>query len=253
MASCRAEPSQAGLDTRPHAETWILQLFFHIWKKCWEILQIFLQHILLGMREGLYFLYGVWIYFIWLKNQTSLFLIFSSSLLTIFIWLQWACLSQTYLYIPVRFLCVDVSSGPRSPACPAPLRACWGSPPTHTLWPRPAKLAPQYEQLCFACVMSLNRDAWGNSKTESLPLALLCCFLPQNSFFFSLSLLSPQSLATHPPLLPWLYCLDVLMFSYLITFNSFLHSIDFAITKSICCMWSKGGWEGCFSNGFFPP
>lgn len=74
------------------------------------------------------------------------------------------------------------------------------------------------------------------------------------SFFsFSLSLFSPQSLAIHPPLLPWLHCLDVLVLSYLITFNSFLHSIDFAITESICCIWPMGGWESCFSNGFFPP
>lgn len=151
---------------------------------------------------------------------------------------------------------MDIPSGPRSPACPAPGRVCWGSSPRDILWPRPAELSPQYKQLYFACVVSLNKIAQRNSKTGSLPLALLCCFLPQNSFPSSPShclCSAPLSLAMCPPLLPWLYCLDVLVLSYLISFNSFLHSIDFAITESICCMWSKGGWEGCFSNGFFPP
>lgn len=137
-------------------------------------------------------------------------------------------------------------------------RVCWGNLPNHVSWPRPAKLAPQYEQLYCACAVPLNRAAWGNSRTGSLSLALFCCFSPTNS---SPSSPSPsdifpfelQSLAICPPLLPWLYCLDVLVLSYLITFNSFLHSTDCSITASICCIWPKGGWEGCFSNGFFPP
>lgn len=123
-----------------------------------------------------------------------------------------------------------------------------------TLWPRPAKLAPQYKNLYFVCVVSLSRVAGGNSKTGSLPLALLCCFLPQNSFPSSPSHCLYSALSHwHLSLLPWPYCLDVLVLSYLITFYSFLHSIDFAINESICCMWSKGGWQGCFLNGCFPP
>lgn len=67
--------------------------------------------------------HGVWPYFIWFKNQTSTLPVFPFSLLTIFIWLQWTCLSQTFLYIPVRSLCVGVRSDPGSSACPAPCKA----------------------------------------------------------------------------------------------------------------------------------
>lgn len=199
--------------------------------------------------------HGALIYFIWLKSQTNLLLIFSSSLLTIFICLCWTCPSHTYLYIPVNPLCVAVPSSQRSPACPAPRNVCWGTSPNHASCPGPDNLAPQYKQLYTFLVSCHWIELLGeNSKTRSLPLALLCWFLPQNSFPSpSPSLFRSQSLTIRPPLLPWLYCLDVLVLSYLITFNSLLHSIDFAITESICCMWSKGGWKGCFSNSFFPP
>lgn len=41
MTSCRAEPSQAGLDTRPHADTWILQLIFYMQKKYGKCFRFF--------------------------------------------------------------------------------------------------------------------------------------------------------------------------------------------------------------------
>lgn len=91
--------------------------------------------------------HGALIYFIWLKSQTNLLLIFSSSLLTIFICLCWTCPSHTYLYIPVNPLCVAVPSSQRSPACPAPRSVCWGTSPNHASCPGPDNLAPQYKQL----------------------------------------------------------------------------------------------------------